>query len=175
MARLPAILKSVPSAPLFQHVAEPIDDETVKAVPDWKGCVAAVAANKWGNIGTTIFNRIFAAADATRSADWMSENWNAMVAARSETISQLLEPAIRPLARKHKLPRQFQWTVTGHLMQAWLLTEYPDAPAGAWSERIVRWYLAGHVPCGYSGAVPAGKSSDATRLPDLTRGKLLVF
>jgi hypothetical protein len=98
-----------------------------------------------------------------------------MVAARNETVTRLLEPMVRPLVRQHRLPKRFEWAVAGRLMQAWLLTEYPDAPAREWGERIIRWYLAGHVPCGYTGAVYAGKGSEATRLPDLTKGKPLVF
>ena len=53
--------------------------------------------------------------------------------------------------------------------------EHSSAELAEWNDRIMPWYLAGHVPCGYTGAVPAGKSSDAWRLPDLAKGKLLVF
>jgi hypothetical protein len=73
------------------------------------------------------------------------------------------------------LPKSFEYFVVGDFLTAWLLTEYKDAPAKAWSDRIIQWYLAGHVPCGYTGAVPAGKSTDPTRLPDPTTGKLLVY
>lgn len=175
MAKSPDILRRARAAPLFLHVGEPIEDKGVKPVADWPACAAGIASNKWVNIGTMIFNRIFAVADRTHDSAWMGENWNAMVATRSAEIAAVVGPAAKPLVKKHKLGKRFEWTVTGHLLQAWLLAEYPDAPAAAWNDRVVGWYLAGHVPCGYSGAVPAGKSSDATKLPDPAKGKLLVF
>jgi hypothetical protein len=175
MARLPAVLKSAVKAELFQHVGQPMDDKTVKPVPDWPSCAAGLETNKWISILTMTFNRIFAAAEATTEPGWLGKNWNAMVAERTATIAEALQPMIKPIVRKNKMTKRFEWTVAGHFLQAWLLTEYPDAPAAEWNDRIMRWYLAGHVPCGYTGAVPAGKSSDAWRLPDLTKGKLLVF
>ena len=175
MARLPAVLNSVLKAELFQHVGEPIVDKFIKPVPNWTSCAAGLETNKWINILTMTSNRIFAVAEATTKPGWLGKNWNTMVAERSKTISDTLEPMIKPIVKKNKLTKRFEWTVAGHFLQAWLLTEYPDASAAEWNARIMLWYVAGHVPCGYTGAVPAGKSTDAFRLPVLTKGKLMVF
>jgi hypothetical protein len=129
MAGMPLILKQFKSAPLFQHVGEAVPDKSIKTVPDWPACVAAIEGSKWVNIGTMIFDRIFAVADATRTSDWMCRNWNSLVAERSSKISQILEPALQPIVRKYKLSKRLEWTLTGHFLQAWLLTEYEDAPA----------------------------------------------
>jgi hypothetical protein len=175
MARLPAVLKSALKAELFEHVGAQMEDKTVKRVSGWPGCAAGLETTKWIGIVTMTFNRIFAAAEATTKPGWSGKNWNSMIAERTATISDALEPMIKPIVRRNKLTKRFEWTVAGHFLQAWLLTEYPDAPAAEWSDRIMQWYLAGHVPCGYTGAVPAGKGTDAWRLPDPTKGKLLVF
>ena len=175
MTGMPEILKQAQSAPLFEHVGEAIEDNAVKAISDWPSCLESLQTTKWVNIGTAILNRIFAVADAMRGPDWMTSRWDSMIDSRKQDITGLLGPALEPIMRKHKLPKWFEYFVVGDFLQAWLLSEYEDAPAAAWSERIMRWYLAGHVPCGYTGAVPAGKSTDSTGLPDLTKGKLIVY
>jgi hypothetical protein len=175
MTGTPDILKQAQSAPLFQHVGEAIEDKAVKVISDWPSCLASLQGNKWVNIGTAILNRIFAVADATRGPDWMTSRWDPMIDSRKEDITRLLDPVLTPITRKHKLPKSFEYFVVGDFLQAWLLTEYEDAPATAWSEQIMQWYLAGRVPCGYTGAAPAGKSTDPTRLPNPTKCKLIVY
>lgn len=131
--------------------------------------------NKWVNIGTTIFNRISAQAAAGRGDNWANRQWNRLVDRQKAQITRRLAPLLRPVMRRHKLPETFQYAVEGDVLAACLLQEFADAPAAAWSQRIIDWYLAGHIPCGFTGAVPAGKSTDPTVLPDLKKGKLVVF
>jgi hypothetical protein len=175
MAGTPEILKQAKSAPLFQHIGEAVKDDSVKTVPDWPSCLASLDGNKWVNIGTSMINRIFAVAEATHDPDWMGRRWDPMIDSRKAQITRVIGPALKPVMRKHKLPKSFEYSVVGDFLMAWLLTEYMDHTAMGWSERIMQWYLAGHVPCGYTGTVPAGKSTDPTRLPDPTQGRLLVY
>jgi len=172
---VPEIVKQVKAAPLFQHVGEAIDDKTVKTAADWPACLASLQGNKWVNIGTSMMNRIFAVADATHDPDWMGRRWDSVIDSRKAQITRAIGPALQPVMRKNKLPKSFEYFVVGDILKAWLLTEYPDKPAADWSDLVMKWYLAGHVPCGYTGAVPAGKSTDPTRLPDPAKGKLVVF
>jgi hypothetical protein len=175
MAGVPLLLKQAKSAPLFEHAGEAVDDDSVKTVPDWAACLASLQGNKWVNIGTSMMNRIFAVADATHDANWMGRRWNPMIDSHKKQILSVIGPALKQVMRKHTLPKPFEYFVVGDFLKAWLLTEYEDDAAQAWSERIMHWYLAGHVPCGYTGSVPAGKSTDPTRLPDPAKGRLLVF
>lgn len=172
---LPDILKRAKAAPLFKHVGEPIEDKTVKAVGNWDECLKSLRGNKWVNIGTSMMNRIFAVVDVTRDSAWMTKNWDRMVDSRKALILRTISPALKSVMRKHKLPKPFEYFVIGDFLKAWLLTEYEDDLAAAWSNRTMEWYLAGHVPCGYSGSVPAGKSTDPTTLPDPAKGKLFVY
>jgi hypothetical protein len=170
-----ALLDRVAGAPLFQHVGEPIDDKSVKAVPDWEACLKSLTGNKWVNIGTTISNRVNNQAEAARGAEWMSREWNELIDELNEAVEKRIGAAVKAVIRRNKLPQNFLYFVRGRFVMAALLEQFPDPPSSEWSDRVMHWYSLGHVPCGYTGAVPAGKSTDPTVLPELSQGKLMVF
>jgi hypothetical protein len=128
------------SAPLFQDVAEPIKDASVKTVADWPACWTSMNGNKWVNIGTTIFNRIFARAQADRGADWYRQTWNGWIDDLKKQIAKRTGSIVRRVMKQHELPKKFQYFIEGDVLQAYLLSEFPDEPSLAWSEQLMRWY-----------------------------------
>ena len=146
-----------------------------KPVADWKACLTSLTGNKWVNIGTTISNRVNNQALAARGAEWISREWDGLIDELNEAVEKRIGSVVKSVIRRNKLPANFLYSVRGRFVMAALLEEFPDPAACEWSDRIMHWYLEGYLPCGYSEAVPAGKSSDPTMLPDLSKGKLLVF
>jgi hypothetical protein len=175
MDEMTTFLDRIAAAPLFQHVGKPIDDKGVKPVADWTACLASLTANKWVNIGTTISNRVNNQATATHGAEWKSREWNALIDKLNAAVEDRIGSAVKSVIRRNQLPKNFLYFVRGVFVMAALLEEFPDPEAREWNERIVHWYREGHVPCGFTGAVPAGKSTDPTLLPDLSKGKLLIY
>ena len=175
MDKMMTLLDRIAAAPLFQHVGEPIEDNSVKPVADWAACLASLIGNKWVNIGTTISNRVNNQATAARGADWKSREWNGLIDELNAAVEERIGSVVKSVIRRKKLPKNFLYFVRGDFVKAALLEEFPDAASCEWSDLIVHWYLQGHVPCGFTGAVPAGKSTDPTVLPDLSKGKVLVY
>lgn len=175
MDKMATILDRLAAAPLFQHVGDPIVDKSVKPVADWAACVKSLIGNKWVNIGTTISNRVNNQATAARGANWASREWNGLIDKLNTAVEERIGSVVNSLIRRKKLPKNLLYVVRGNFVRAALLEEFPDPAACQWSDRMVHWYLQGHVPCGFTGAVPAGKSTDPTILPDLSKGKLVVY
>jgi hypothetical protein len=175
MKEMLALLDRLTEAPLFQHVGEPMDDKSVKAVPDWQAYLTSRTGNKWVNIGTTISNRVNNQATAVRGAEWKSREWNGLIDELNAAVEKRIGSVVKSVIRRNKLPKNFLYFVRGDFVMAALLEEFADPAACEWSDCIQHWYLEGHLPCGLTGAVPAGKSTDPTVLPDLSKGKLLVF
>ena len=175
MKKMLALLDRVAEAPLFKHVGEPLDDKNVKAVPDWQTCLTSLTGNKWSNIGTTISNRVNNQATAVRGAEWKTREWDGLIDELNAAVEKRIGSIVKSVIRKNKLPANFLYFVRGKFVMSALLEEFADAAACEWSDGIMHWYLEGHVPCGFTGAVPAGKSTDPTILPDLSKGKLSVF
>jgi hypothetical protein len=90
-------------------------------------------------------------------------------------VEKRIGSAVKSVIRRNQLPKNFLYFVRGVFVTASLLKEFPDPAAREWNDRVVHWYLQGHVPCGFTGAVPAGKSTDPTVLPDFSKGKMLVY
>jgi hypothetical protein len=170
------LLNQIAAAPLFQHVGEPIHDPQVVTVADWPAAMSATEKNSSVNFGTRIMNRIFARAIEDRGSDWFNRHWNKMIVPYKKEIERPLKDVLQKTLRRHKLPVRFKCWVIGDVLQACLLLEFPDEPSRGWNDRIMRWYFAGHFPCGYKGRLPGksgGRSADELPEPDV-EGKLIV-
>lgn len=170
------LLTRVAEAPLFEHVGDPISDERVMQVSDWNAAVRQLDGNTWVNLGTRILNRLFARAIADRGRDWFNQHWNRSVVALKKQIGRRLSPSLMKVMRGHKLPTTFQYFVIGDVMVACLLLVFEEEASAPWSEWVMHWYQAGHVPCGYTGKLPSERGRDPDRLPRWdARGKLIVY
>jgi hypothetical protein len=62
------------------------------------------------------------------------------------------------------------------VLTATLLQEFEDAASKVWSDLVIRWLLAGHLPCGFSGKLPDETISDPDPLPTPeNENKLIVY
>lgn len=176
-AEAATLLEQIAAAPLFQHVGEPIHDAQIVTVTDWPAAMDATNKNSSVNFGTRIMGRIQAQAIADRGRDWFNQHWNKMIGPYKKEIERPLKNVIQGTRRRHKLPVRFKYWVIGNVLCAYLLLEFPDEPSRAWNDRILRWYVAGHFPCGYKGRLPGESGGRPVgQLPEPgVDGKLIVY
>lgn len=169
-------LDRITTTPLFELVGKPINGDEVQTVASWKACLKSMQGHKWINMGTSVMNRIWASALEARGEEWFEREWNNMIIGRKKMIGQRLKPALKRVMKANELPIQFEYFVVGDVLTATLLQEFEDAASKVWSDLVIRWLLAGHVACGFSGKLPeeTANDSDPLPMPD-NQNKLIVY
>jgi hypothetical protein len=169
-------LDRITAAPLFEYVGKPIDDDGVQTVASWKACLKSMEGYAWINMWTSVMNRIFANACEARGEDWFDREWNSLVDARKKLIGKRLKPALKRVMKPNDLPIRFEYSVVGDVLTATLLQEFEDEASQFWSDQVIRWLLAGHVPCGFSGELPEETANDPDPLPiRRNKNRLIVY
>ena len=146
-------------------------------MPDWDAAIAASSAPVWSELCRQVQNQMASQTVAAWGDDWFQKNWNKNANALRRKIAAMLGKVVRPLMRKYKLPKSFEYGVTGDLLMICLEHEYGEVLTVDFFRKLAPWYLAGRFPCGWSGKLPReprgpGKFKLAA-LPK--RGKLIVF
>jgi hypothetical protein len=176
VADMSHLMDQLAAAPLFERVGEPIKHQTVRTLSSWNACLKALNGRNWSDLARRMMNRIWAVAREVRGEDWWGREWNKYVGKRRKSIDARLGPALKRAMGEHDLPLQFMYGVIGDVLMACMLLEFQDAPSQAWSDRGMRWYLAGHVPCGFSGKLPRETATNLDPLPKPSaRNQLVVY
>lgn len=167
MATIDLTIERFAELPLFQHVGEPIEEDRVKQVRNWKAAVKYRTSGPGDEIYNCIINRIHRYARTTHGEEWFSANWNRTIVDVKRQIQEKLEPLVSPLLRDVEHGDIVEAHFYLDVMEAWMIAEFTEPACKPWLDWHWKWYEAGHFPAGWQGRLPSQNHPDPDRLPEL--------
>jgi hypothetical protein len=149
-----ALLSELAAAEWFRNVGKH-DSDDVEFVASWEDALKSVRGSVWTGLGGEWANVL---RRNVQRVGWDHYNrWNDLVIALKLSVLELCGAKTRSLRASRSMPKVFLDDVHWHILGACMETEYSDIVPAGQSYTLARWYIAGHLPCGWRGEWPEGK------------------
>lgn len=162
IARAKRFIKLALDSPLYQHIGEPIDDKTIVRVKSIAQYERAMKSKAWDDVSHNTLNHHTARIIDIYGETWFQNRNNDCVEMIWEEIDKT--PFQRRLNRAWKLaelPDEIEPFINA---KRWAYNYFSslayDHALGFGSDDsfekryVEHWFLNGHLPCGWKGAVP---------------------
>ena len=151
-----SLLEQLRSTVLFCNVGCPVAASAVATVNNWKQAIKLLTSREskyaWGEAQNRLTEKLH-----YKHPERYHRVWNTKVEEIRKKIKELVTPQARELMKTHKLIDTFPNYVVGDFVSACMEFEYSDIVPPQFYAETAKWYLDGHLPCGWEGAFPEGR------------------
>ncbi len=163
--RTAKLIEDLRAVEWFANVGQPAqENERVVFVKDWNEAMTAFTSESFDNAKLEAQNLMSRLYDQKHSS-----GWNELIDVLKPIVVSLVNEKISLAKAKGRCPNNLPNSILNLLLAVFYTECRESLPEIEYYEEILRWYLAGHFPCGWLGDVPEDFEHS------FQFGKLMVF
>jgi hypothetical protein len=143
-------------APFLQRLGEPIKDPDVATVKTWVAVKKSICNRSWINVLNGANNYLVQRMHVGFGGDWINSHLNQTANQLRRQLPAKVRKAVDRFEKSEGLPEYFSRDVFGAIEGVALEHALSSLiPHGAFHRNVLeKWFVAGHLPCGWKGRLP---------------------